>query len=118
MSMSIKEQWMSEHREAIEKEYPRFVRNIEKHNKAIEQKVVRRNELMASHKPVNTMTEEESSLLDFNPYSCSGILDKEFKRCFGKIFEGCPFRNHMGAVEKILGLTVKGLFRYSLSYYL
>lgn len=65
--MSIKEQWMGEHREAIEKEYPRFVRNIEKHNKAIEQKVVRRNELMASHKPVNTMTEEERFLFDFNP---------------------------------------------------
>lgn len=118
MTKSIKEQWMVDHREDIEKAYPRFVRNIEKQNRIIEEKISQRNLIMATHKPGSVLTKEERSLLDFNPYTCSGILDKEFRKCFGRIFADCPFKNHMGAIEKILGLNIKGLFRYNLSYYL
>ena len=118
MIKSIKEQWIEEHREAIEKAYPRFVRNIEKQNRIIEEKVEQRNRIMASHKPGDILTGEERALMDFNPYACSGILDREFRKSFGRIFEGCPFQNHKGAIEKILGLNISGLFRYSLSYYI
>lgn len=118
MNKSIKEQWMEEHREAIEKAYPRFVRSIEKQNRIIQEKVDRRNRIMATHKPGDILTKEERTLLDFNPYTCSGILDREFRKCFGLIFEGCPFQDHKGAIEKILGLNIRGLFRYSLSYYM
>lgn len=118
MTKSIKEQWMVDHREDIEKAYPRFVRNIEKQNRIIEEKISQRNLIMATHIPGSVLTDDERSLLDFNPYTCSGILDKEFRKCFGRIFANCPFKNHMGAIEKILGLNIKGLFRYNLSYYL
>lgn len=118
MNKSIKDLWMEEHREAIEKAYPRFVRNIEKQNRIIEEKVEKRNRLLAAYKPGDPLTREDHALMDFNPYTCSGILDKEFRKCFGRIFDGCPFQDHKGAVEKILGLNIKGLFRYSLSYYM
>lgn len=115
---SIKERWMEEHREAIEKAYPRFVRAIDKQNNIIDEKIKRRNLLLASYKPGTKLSPEESALMDFNPFSCSDILDKEFRKCFGRIFKVCPFRDHKGAIEKILGLDIRGLFRYSLSYYL
>lgn len=47
---------MREHRDAIEKAYSWFVRNIEKQNNAIEQKVEHRNQLRATHKPGDMMT--------------------------------------------------------------
>lgn len=117
MDKTVKEQWVEERREGILQAYPKFVKSIEKQNRAIEEKIRQRDELAGRVKSGDRLTQEQRDLLDFNPYSCGKILPREFKRHFGSFFEGAPFNDHIGAVEKTLGLDIRGVFRYSLSYF-